>query len=103
MKVAKLKKGQTEPNYNELETMVLEYRFIADEARRLEARRQELSDALKAKLPLDRTVNVGSFAVSVISFTERRFMPMKDAEKIVGSEVINQIVNTHEKTRLTVK
>jgi hypothetical protein len=86
-----------------LESQILAYQFAAEQAKAFEARRAELSDLIKAQLPVNEAVQVGSFTVRVSEFSERRFMSMAEAEKIVGMQIINQIAKACTKQRLTVK
>lgn len=86
-----------------LEAQIVAYQFAAEQAKRFEARRAELADLIKAQLPVNEAVQVGSFEVRVSEYSERRFLPMAEAEKIVGSQMINLIAKAHTKQRLTVK
>jgi len=86
-----------------LEAQILAYQFAAEQAKAFEARRAELADIIKGQLPVNEAVQVGSFTVKVSEYSERRFLPMAEAEKIVGTQIINQIAKAHTKQRLNVK
>jgi hypothetical protein len=86
-----------------LEAQITAYKFAAEQAKTFEARRAELADLIKEQLPLNEAVQVGSFEVRVSEYSERRFMPMTEAEKIVGTQMIDLIAKTYTKQRLTVK
>jgi hypothetical protein len=86
-----------------LDAQVLQYLFVSEQAKKFEEQRKELSEIIKAQVPSGEYVMAAGHKVSVSEYDERRFMPMAEAEKIVGTEIISHIVKTHTKQRLNIK
>lgn len=96
-------KAVAESKPGSLETQVLEYLFARDQAKKFKEQQDELSEIIKKQIPVGEPLVVAGHKISVSEFSERRFMPMAEAEKIVGSAIVNQIVNSYTKQRLNVR
>lgn len=96
-------KNIQEAKPNTLEAQVLQYLFVSEQAKKFEEQRKELADIIKAQVPVGEPLLVAGHKVSVSIYEERRFLPMAEAEKIVGEQIINQIAKAHQKSRLNVK